>query len=552
MIITIVGGVGLFLLGMLLMTEGLRNIAGSLLNRTLTRLTRNPLSGLFTGAFITTLVQSSSVTTLAVIGFVGAGLMTFPQSLGVIFGSNLGTTSTAWLVALIGFKVNIALMAFPLVAIGTLLKLFGSGKWGYFGSILAGFGLIFVGIGTMQEGMVDLADQYNPAAFPAHDLSGLLLLVLIGIGMTVVMQSSSAAMATTLAALYGSAINIEQATALVIGQNVGTTFSALLASVGTTVGGKRSALGHILFNLLTGIIAFLLLPWFVDRIEILRDIYHWTESTALAAFHTAFNAMGVILFLPLTPLFVKGLTRLLPDTGPPLTRHLDPKAIRVYPMAIEAARRATIDVSNVLVELIYGMLNGSAKPRIVEDQLHLTTLTLNETRRFLSELKPEQSDGQATDVSIYHAIDHLHQLSQELGNYQYAQRAAQSPTCQVVFREMTDIYKQLVQVIKNGDYKGVREIAEDLGEKSQRIAELRKQQRRDVLNGTAQLKVDLDNALDELEEMRWMDRTVYHTWRAFYHLQNEPGTQQDDPGSDDGTGEEKSNKKKKKKKKKDS
>ena len=155
MITTILGGVGLFLLGMLLMTDGLKAIAGRALNRVLSQFTRNPVVGTISGAVITALVQSSSVTTLAVIGFVSAGLLTFPQTLGLIFGMNLGTTSTAWIVSLVGFKVNISAIALPLVALGTFLKLFSDGKVTNYGSIITGFGLIFVGISTMQDGMAE-------------------------------------------------------------------------------------------------------------------------------------------------------------------------------------------------------------------------------------------------------------------------------------------------------------------------------------------------------------------------------------------------------------
>jgi len=263
MIITAIGGVAIFLLGMILMTDGLKAIAGSALNRALRKLTRNPFIGFLFGATTTAMVQSSSVVTLALIGFVGAGLLPFPNALGVIFGSNVGTTSTAWIVSQIGFKVNLGVLAFPLVAVGTLLKLFGTEKGENFGSVLSGFGLIFIGISIMQDGMSQLASQFNLQSFPG----GNLLLLLIGIGMTVIMQSSSAAMATTLAALYGSAISLEQAAVLAIGQNIGTTATALMASLGSTLSAYRTALAHILFNVITAIVALLLLPLFTSIMQ---------------------------------------------------------------------------------------------------------------------------------------------------------------------------------------------------------------------------------------------------------------------------------------------
>ncbi|MFP5380591.1 MAG: Na/Pi symporter, partial [Vicinamibacteria bacterium] len=178
------------------------------------------------GAGITALVQSSSATTLATIGFVSAGLLSLPNAIGVVIGANIGTTATGWLVSLLGLKLSIGKIAMPLIGVGALLRLLARERLAQAGLALAGFGVIFVGIDALQAGMAALAGRVDPAQFPVAGLAGRLLLVLLGVLMTVIMQSSSAAVATTLTALSGGAITLDQAAALVIGQNVGTTVTA--------------------------------------------------------------------------------------------------------------------------------------------------------------------------------------------------------------------------------------------------------------------------------------------------------------------------------------
>jgi phosphate:Na+ symporter len=518
MVTMVLGGVGLFLLGMLLMTEGLKAIAGPALNKVLANFTRTPLVGMFSGALMTALVQSSSVTTLAMIGFVSAGLLTFQQSLGLILGMNLGTTSTAWIVSLVGFKVNVAAMALPMIAIGTFLKLATNGKAMNYGTALAGFGLIFIGIATLQDGMADLATMYDPSKLPGTTIFGILLLFLVGISMTVVMQSSSAAVATTLTALYGSAITIEQAAVLVIGQNVGTTVKAIIASLGASVAAKRVSLAHILFNLMTAVVALLLLPWLISGMIYLRDAYLWTEATTLAAFHTIFNIIGVVLIFPFLKPFTALITRLLPEVGPTLTLHLNPRVIKVTSAAIEAARKSTIDISRVLIEVAQGQLSGQAKQRATLEKLSAAKLALDETRRYLGSVRAEQGGdiNQQHHVSVFHAIDHLSQLSVALEEFEVAKTVPKAESCQAVCRDLASIFGQIPLLIADGN---INEAARMMEKKSLSVADLRREQRKVILEKTAALGIDPNEALEELEAMRWADRLAYHIWRVTYHLQ---------------------------------
>jgi phosphate:Na+ symporter len=454
------------------------------------------------------------------IGFVSAGLLTFAQTLGVIMGINLGTTSTGWIVSQIGFRVNVSAMAFPLVAIGTVAKMFGNGKVSYSGSALAGFGLIFLGISTMQTGMADLSQQYDPSSFPSGGLWGSLLLVGIGIAMTVVMQSSSAAMATTLAALFTHAIALDQAAALVIGQNVGTTVKAVLAAIGTTIAAKQTAIAHIMFNLVTAIVALLLLPYLIQVMEMLRDQFFWQEATTLAAFHTTFNVLGVMIFFPLTGVISNVIQKVMPDLGPQLTRHLNPRLVRIYSAAIEAARQSTLDVAKVMIALAYQELTGKVKSKTAQDQLRVASLALAETRRFLAEVRPEEGVklDQQRHVSVFHAIDHLWQLEEALNEAGQAGVAMQAETCKGAYRELVDTFEEVIALVQSGD---LEQAASKMGEKSKQIADIRRNQRREVLENTARFKIHADLALLELEAMRWMDRLAYHIWRTINHLRLE-------------------------------
>ena len=227
--VSVLGGVGLFLLGMSVMTGGLKALAGSRLRATLSTVVATPLSGAFWGAFVTLIVQSSSATTMTTIGLVSAGLLTFPQGLGLVFGANIGTTGTGWLIALIGVRVSLTAAALPMIFVGALIKLVGGGRVAAAGGALAGFALVLFGLTTLQQGMGGLAEQLRPADLPAvfgqgvgwwSSLFGALTLILVGLAMTAVMQSSTAAIAVTLSAHFAGAVALDQACALIIGQNI--------------------------------------------------------------------------------------------------------------------------------------------------------------------------------------------------------------------------------------------------------------------------------------------------------------------------------------------
>lgn len=409
------GGIGLFLLGMLLLTDALRTLAGDALRRVLLRFTGGPWKALFTGTAVTALVQSSSATTLATIGFVGAGLMTFHQALGVIFGANLGTTATGWLVATVGLKFSVSAVALPLVGLGALVRLSLRGRAAHVGMALAGFGMIFVGIDVLQVGMQGLSGRLTPQALPGDGLGGRLALLGLGVVLTTVMQSSSAAMATVTTALHTGGIALPQAAALVIGVNLGTTVTAAIAAAGASLAAKRTALAHLLFNLVTGVAAFLLLPLFVRVAAALAGaVAGGAPATLLAAFHTTFNLIGVALLMPLTRPFADLVERVLAERGPRLTRHLDPGGARMGAIAVEAVRATAMAIAHEVVAALRQVCaRPAAGPAAALVRLEGASAALDETRRYMAGLRVFEQlseDEQQRHLSTLHALDHLAQL----------------------------------------------------------------------------------------------------------------------------------------------
>src|ERR1700754_4318206 len=309
--ISTLGGVGLFLLGMTVMTEGLKTLAGSALRAMLSKAAATPLHGSFWGAIVTLLVQSSSATTMTTIGLVSAGLLTFQQGLGLVFGANVGTTGTGWLVALIGVRVSLTTAALPMIFIGALIKLLTGGGVSGMGAALAGFGLVLFGLTTLQQGMGGLAEQLHPADLPAvvagpgapwwSAAFGVLALVVIGLVMTALMQSSTAAVAVTLSGYFAGAIGLDQACALIIGQNIGTATSSALAAIGASTTAKRLAVAYVLFKLVAAVIAVVLFPFTIPLI--VRASNTVDGVTLLALYHTAYNVVGVVVLLPLINYF---------------------------------------------------------------------------------------------------------------------------------------------------------------------------------------------------------------------------------------------------------
>jgi phosphate:Na+ symporter len=357
------GGVGLFLLGMHWMSEGLKLAAGRELERMLARATRSRLRALGTGVLVTALVQSSSAVTVAIIGFVNAGLLTLAQALWVLFGSNVGTTMTGWLVAMVGLKVKIDALALPLVGVGTVLHLSGMGhRRGALGQALAGFGVLFIGIDVLQRTFTGVAETFSLP--DATGWTGLLAQLGAGIALTVLMQSSSAALTVALSAAAGGWLTAQSAAAVVIGANIGTTITAVLAALGATASARRAAAAHVAFNLLTGTVALVLLPWLIDALGVLRAALGLAAdpATQLALFHTLFNVLGVLLMWPLSGALTRALERRFRtrEDDEARARFLDDNVLAVPTLAVDALIRELERLRAMAIAVLREVLNGSA------------------------------------------------------------------------------------------------------------------------------------------------------------------------------------------------
>ena len=515
--LTILGGLGIFLLGMKLLSDNLRDAAGDALRIVLARFTRGRLSTVATGTIFTALVQSSSATTLASIGFVSAGLLTFSQAVGVIFGANLGTTATSWLVATLGLRVSISSFAYPMVGIGALMSLFLKGRSSHFAAALAGFGLIFVGIDILQVGMADLADGIDLSGLSGEGLRGQLALVGIGFVMTVLMQSSSAAIAATLTAMDAGAIDLAQAAALVIGQAVGTTATAALAAIGASLAARRTAAAHIVFNVITAILALILLPLFLMGHAAWVDAYVGpTDAVAIAIFHTMFKVLGVAALLPVLDPFSRLVYRVVPGTEHKFADGLDRQAAAIPAVALEAARSALREMYVAFVKYLRILLDDPTQTGRNGEWLDAVGSGLNRTREFLDYVRtdPEQSDDYKRHLSILHSLDHVERLLRRLKEatthlelLRTAPRLAESRSC--LARALT----------VGGGLGETPSINPELEEVSKELAAERRRRRHELLQAAATGTPAPSELDDLLRALLWCDRLVFHLWRASYYLE---------------------------------
>ena len=322
-VLLIIGSLGLFLFGMRTMSDGIQKVAGERLQSVLNFMTGNRVAAILTGFAITTIVQSSSATTVMVVSFVNAGLLQLSQSIGVIMGANIGTTVTGWIVAILGFKVSMSAAALPAIGIGFILMLMKKMRKENLGETLIGFGLLFLGLDFLKNSVPDISKHPEMLQFltnfTGHGLASYFLFIIVGTLLTIIVQSSSAAMAITLTMAYAGWIDYPTAAAIVLGENIGTTVTAYLASIGTSVNARRASRAHTLFNIF-GVIwmtpVFALFLSLVNSI-IPGDIYGPNGAKALPAhlamFHTLFNITNTMICGFFVPMIAKLVTKLVPE-----------------------------------------------------------------------------------------------------------------------------------------------------------------------------------------------------------------------------------------------
>lgn len=510
-ILSALGGVGLFLVGMMLLTSGLKGLAGPQARTILARFTRTPLSGAVTGALTTAVVQSSSATTVAAVGFVASGMLTFAQALGIIFGANIGTTITGWMVAALGFKLDLGEAVLPLIFVGALLHLSGRPRLVCIGQALTGFSLLFIGIDYLKDGLAAFEGIVTPSDFPSDNLPGRLQLVATGLVITLVTQSSSAGVATALAALGAGAINFPQAAALVIGMDVGTTFTALLATVGGGTMARRTGVAHVIYNMMTGIMAFFLLGPFAAFVS--SWIADGSGQIALVAFHSFFNGLGVVLMLPLTRPFARLVEWLVPERGSLLTRGLDPAVLHEPKIATDLAIATLGGLNTAVCGHLSQTLGAKLSAGAARHDRDALEAALTELRAYLDRIRPPAArPGIAAAVgSTFHALDHLFRL---------LYRCDQSR--RIAALEGTHRLRRLRGLVIDAANRQARPedpIATEamLDRLRAMMRDQRKRPRDRIIEAAVTSTISDEEALDQLDALRWLHRTAYHLWRIRVH-----------------------------------
>jgi phosphate:Na+ symporter len=355
-------GLGLFLFGMFMMEESIKRLSGRSFKTLIRRYTGTRVSGLITGLIGTAILQSSSAVSLMVLAFVGAGLMTMVNAIAVIMGAMVGTTFTAWIVAVFGFKFKIEAFALPLIGIGGLGLVFLSTSTRYvsISKLLAAFGFLFLGLDYMKTSVEALAATMDLGLLSGL---GLWVYVLAGILLTAVMQSSSATIAIILTTLFSGIIGFNQGAAMVIGANVGTTVTILMGAIGGIPAKKQAAAGSLLFKLGTAAVVFSALPllfW------VINDLFGLAGNTVLgiALFHTLFNVIGVIIFFPLIPALARRLERFFPEKRTVLAQFITNTTAEVPEAARAALRREVLNQLNLSMQYIAGRYKVRPNPQI--------------------------------------------------------------------------------------------------------------------------------------------------------------------------------------------
>ncbi len=545
--IAILGGVGLFLLGMTIMTDGLKALAGSALRTVLAKAAATPLRGAFWGAIATLIIQSSSATTMTTIALVSAGLLTFPQGLGLVFGANVGTTGTGWLVALIGVRISLTAAALPMIFVGALVKLLASGRIAGAGAALAGFALVLFGLTTLQQGMGGLAEQLRPENLPSvlgapgigwlSGTLGLLALVAVGLVMTAVMQSSTASIALTLSAHYAGAVGLDQAFALIIGQNIGTATSSAMAAIGASTTAKRLAIAYILFKVIAAVIALLLFP--VTTPLLVRASHAIDGVTLLAAYHTAYNVVGVAVLLPIMNGFTRFVERLLPDRSTALTRCLDPSALAVPIAAEEAVRRTVAHALRAMCQSLSEALGATARDGQVSPKVEEAASALNQVQGFISEVSrpPDSPEEQARLTLTMHALDNASRLAEAAGEEKAswtAQKGEEDIRAARICADAMTYAAEIAARVADASGVSVKSKALDapviepaslmqeqlarLEQCAQDLRALQKDHRAATLGAIANGSMTASEAMTSVDTVRRLDAVTHYAWRAAAQL----------------------------------
>ncbi|MBN2039428.1 MAG: Na/Pi cotransporter family protein [Spirochaetes bacterium] len=512
--ITILGGLALFLFGMKIMSEALQNSAGEKLKDVLWKVTNNRFKGVLIGFGITGLIQSSSVTTVMLVSFVNAGLINLLQSTGIILGANIGTTVTGWIVAIIGFKINIASFALPSIAIGFFSRFIPGEKLKYWGEVLLGFGLLFLGMSIMNGSVKDLRGSETVmnfmSSYHADGIDTAIIVVFIGAAITMLIQSSSAVMAMTMTLAYNGLIDFQTACALILGENIGTTITANLAAIGSSLSARRTAIVHLIFNLF-GVIWVLTIfkPFFIPLVDFIIPGNPFSSDLALkskaitdhmAGFHTLFNLSNTILFLPFTKYLAKAAERIIPkrkseDSQEFHLKYISTALLSAPSINLNQARLEIERMMNIVTEMFDLVINVFNNPKtklgpVVEKIQTLenhTDLLEKEISTFLVRVSQNTiSEEQSQEISIMlQRVNELESIADhcesilKLIRRKYDKNIDFTENAMEQIIEISGKVKEFLSLIQENISKSYHNIIAKSEVIENRIDELRKEMRKD-------------------------------------------------------------------------
>lgn len=475
------GGLGLFIFGMQLMAEGLQKAAGDKLRRILEILTTNRIMAVITGIIVTVLVQSSSTTTVMVVGFVNAGLMTLTQAVGIIFGANIGTTITAQLVSFKGFTE----LALPAVAVGVILSFFTKKRfYRYLGQAILGFGVLFLGMNTMSSSLKVLRTAPAFMAFLANFGQIPILGIIAGALFTMAVQSSSASTAIVVAMTLEGVLKLDSAIALILGANIGTCVTAMLASIGTNLTARRAAVSHVVFNVIGVIIFFIILRPFTQFVVWLTPAMK-TEAELVARqvanAHTIFNITNTILVLPFVNYFVNLIKKLVPGEELIIERgvkFIDRRMLKTPAIALGAAEKEVVRMAEITKKMVTDAINILFENRVdirkdVAQREEVIDELEKEIATYLAQLSNKGLTGKDSErlTMLLHAINDIERIgdhSENIADLCLAKIENEVPFSDKAREEIKEMYEAVLKMtnkaitaLKENNLELARQVVEE-------------------------------------------------------------------------------------------
>ncbi|WP_339834254.1 Na/Pi symporter [uncultured Parvibaculum sp.] len=518
----LLGGLGLFLVGMWLMTDGLKVAAGPSLKQILERWTDTRAKGLLAGFALTALVQSSSAVTVTAIGFVNAGVLTLGHAVWVIFGSAVGTTMTGWIVSAVGFNVDIKFMALPAIGIGMILRLTAPGRSrGAIGEAIAGFGIFFLGVSVLKDSFEGVAAGLQLDAFSGSGFLHYLAFVLAGFGVTAMAQSSSASIAIALSAVSGGLIGIESGAAMVIGANIGTTVTGVVAVLDATSNAKRVAASHFVFNLLSASIALLIMPVFFLTLSWLKTTGLTLPGPAmtLAIFHTLFNVAGLLVIWMWADDLIAWLKGLFvsQEENEARPQHLDQTLVDMPTLAIESLMLEMRRLSGIVLEGSASYLNDPVrKESMLRSRFIVFESLADSIRSYAATLSEARLTSGLPDAlaHLLRALQHCNAIVHEMRNaMSFVATESRMPS---LVRERVESYRNaLVALMQDSRLLDDQVEADWLGAQGRQFEDGYQATKQFVLSAASRGDLKhlayLDDAMREADLMR---RIAHHVVRS--------------------------------------